>query len=284
MAINVIWWDQSLGNWDSGLLRETLDKYPDLFKQHNSKELIYPERAIVIVVGKPEVSALRLYLETIKSGIVILTSDEDAYFDYKAAVPSHLEIWTQYWTADREEIKERLLIGTPSRFKDYKINLSLPKKYLWSFVGQVQNPFRQQCVEVLKTLGGGFMQIPEFFGGLGKDGMEYQEYLDIMCQSKYVICPSGSMSVDSFRLYEAIECGAIPITDMRSPREKHLEGFNWWREVYPENKIFCVSSWYDLNMGWFEEQYYKERLKTVNWWFDYKLKLHNKLITYAKGV
>lgn len=279
--INVIWYDQCFGNWDHGLLDSVFSRYPELFKIHNSKRLLYADRAIIIVSGKPQAQPLRLYLETFKSGIVILTSEEDSYFDWESAIPSHLEVWTQYWVPAREAVKERLLLGAPKRINEYKINFHLPKKYLWSFVGQCQNPFRQQCVEVLKSLDGGFIQVPEFFGGLGKDGMEYQEYLDIMCQSKYVICPSGSMSVDSFRLYEAMECGAIPIADMKSPRENHIKGFNWWREVYPQNQVYCVSTWNDLDAKWFEEKYYADRLKSINWWFDYKMKLHNKLIKIA---
>ncbi len=285
-SINVVWYNQSKGNWDSGLLRTIFDKHPDLFIQHNFKGWAHFDRAIVIVVGKPEVAPLRECLDTLKSGIVILTSDEDAYFDYKAAIPPHLEIWSQYWTQDRPEIKERLLIGPSSRLfygeggVEYKNNSGfLRRDYLWSFVGQVQNPFRQECIKTLLTLEGGFLQVVQMFGGNGENGMDYQAYLDIMCRSKYVICPSGSMSVDSFRLYEAIECGAIPITDMHCPREK--DGFNWWRQVVPDADIMMVSSWSDLNQDWFKEPFYEERLKKNSWWKKYKEQLESKLVHAA---
>ena len=60
--IDVIWWDASRGNWDSGLICSVLDKYPEIFIQHNSKELIYPKRAIVILVNKPKTGPLKEYL------------------------------------------------------------------------------------------------------------------------------------------------------------------------------------------------------------------------------
>lgn len=283
--INVIWWGQSRGNWDCGLLLSIFEKHPSVFSQVNSKELFPTNRAIVIVVGKPEIAPLREYLETLNSGIVILTSDEDAYFDWVAAIPMHLEVWTQYYTRDRSAITERLLIGTPNRIKDYKINLTTKKKYLWSFVGQVQNPFRQECVEVLQELPGGFLQVAELFGGNGKNGMEYQEYLDIMCQSHFVICPAGSMSVDSFRLYEAIECGAIPITDKRAPREPM--GYDWWADVVPFNTILKVNKWSELK-SFIErvtdrkELDYILSLNNNEWWFTYKQELEKKLLYAAK--
>jgi len=276
MSIPIVWWDQGRGNWDSGLISSIFDKHPQTFIQHNTKTPDIFERAIVIVVGKPSIEPLRAYLETLTFGLVILTSDEDAYFDYKAAIPERLEIWTQYFNSSREDIKGRLLLGPPNRLKDYKINKDLEKKYLWSFVGQSQNPFRQQCVETLKKLENGFLQVAELFGGNGANGMEYQEYLDIMCQSKYVICPAGSMSADSFRLYEAIECGAIPITDARCPRDS--KDFVYWNAVYPQSQLIAVNYW--------DEKALKAILNfpaNNDWWFVYKQRLEEQLIEYANG-
>lgn len=280
--IDLVWWDRMKGSWDSGLLRQTFEKYPEIFREHNSKELIFPERAIVIVVGKPEIAPLRAWLETLKSGLVILTSEEDAYFDYHAAIPEHLEIWTSYYHACKADIKERILLGPPSRIKDYKINTHLPKKYLWSFVGQMQNPFRNKAVNILKgllegdgELSNGFLHRAPMFGGQ-VDGIEYQEYLDIMCQSKYVICPTGSMCVDSFRFYEALECGAIPITDRRSPRDEWT--FNYWYETIGDRaaSIIWVNDWEEL-----PELLRDNPTRSSEWWETYKAELTLKLLNYA---
>ena len=277
--MQIIWWEGQRGYWDHGLFMNVFDKYPDLFPQHNSKELIYPDRAIVIVPGKPEVAPLREYLNKLKSGLVILTSEEDAYFDWKSAIPPHLEIWTQYYSPSKEGIKTRLLLGAPNRIKDYKINLDLPKKYLWSFVGQNQNPSRQACVEVLRGLPDGFLHVADSFGGV-ENGIEYQEYLDIMCQSKFVICPAGSMCVDSFRFYEAIECGAVPITEPRAPRDKL--GFNYWHECgMIDNYRHWVSDWSALTNHLNADNFNNSLMNVSGWWTAYKQGLEQKLLTYA---
>ncbi len=289
--IDVIWYKACRGNWDCGLLLSTFDKYPQFFNQINSKSLpefnTFDSRAIVIVTGCPDEKELRKCLNNLQYGIVILTSEEDAYFDWRNAIPPHLELWTQYYyQQNKQPIKNRILLGAPNRIRDYKINRHLEKKYLWSFVGQVQNPFRQQAVEVLKTLPDGFLHTALAFGG-EVAGVEYQAYLDIMCQSKYVICPAGSMCVDSFRLYEAIECGAVPITDYRSPRDP--EDFNYWAEVHPKNKIYTVKDWNILTHMFGDEtdstfksdENYQILLRDNDWWFDYKKDLERKLISYA---
>ena len=275
--IDVIWWNASRGNWDSGLILETFNKYPELFPQHNAHKNIFPERAIVVVVGRPAIEPLREYLETIKSGIVILTGDEECSFECEKAIPDHLDIWSQCWAPHRKNVKEKILLGCPNRLVDYKINSHLPKKYTWSFIGQVQNPHRDACVEVLKTLPDGFLHIAPMFGGQ-EGGIEYQEYLDICCQSKYVICPSGSMTADTFRLYEAIECGAIPITDARSPRD--AADFNYWDEVYPMSGLMTVSNWDELVK--FQAAMDRVTYFHSGWWFDYKKQLEQKLLNISK--
>lgn len=290
--INVIWYNAARGNWDSGLLCSIFDKHPDLFPQHNDKKLLFCKRAIIIVVGRPEVVPLREYLNSFDSGIVILTSEEDSYFDWKAAVPPYLEVWTQYYSANKSEIKERLLLGAPNRIKDYKINTNLPKKYLWSFVGQVQNPFRQACVEAAKKIPDGYLHIAGAFGGQ-VNGVDYQEYLDIMCQSKFVLCPAGSMSADSFRVYEAMECGAIPIADIRAPRDP--ENFNYWTDISIYCRLIQVTGWNDKFVSWLinqgAESYLNEtkpenigltQIQSRNyWWNQYKNVLEQKLISIA---
>lgn len=289
--IPVIWYNQSFGNWDSGLLHSIFEKHPDKFIQYNELPNPVFHRAIVIIVGKPNAIEVRHYLAKMKSGIVILTSEEDAFFNWQLSVPENLEVWTQYYSpTTKQEITERLLLGAPLRMRDYKINKHLPKKYLWSFVGQVQNPFRQACVDVLKTLPDGFLHVADAFGG-EKNGIEYQEYLDIMCQSYYVICPAGSMCVDSFRLYEAIECGAIPITDGRSPRDS--EDFHYWDEVTPSSHgILSLMPEKDFPGYWHKWDDVKDFLikqkmpphvmiDQNDWWIEYKQQLENKLLKIA---
>jgi hypothetical protein len=290
--IDVIWYKACRGNWDCGLLLSIFDKYPQHFNQINSKMVpmfnTEDSRAIVIVTGCPDEKELRQCLNNLQSGIVILTSEEDAYFDWRNAIPQNpnLELWTQYYyQQNKKPIKKRLLLGAPNRIRDYKINRDLEKKYLWSFVGQVQNPSRQQCVEVLSKLDNGLLHTALAFGG-EVGGVEYQNYLDILCQTKYAICPPGSMCVDSFRLYEAIECGAVPITSYRSPRDP--EDFNYWAEVHPKNKVYAVKDWNILthmfgedDNTFKEDQNFQSLLRDNEWWFEYKNELENTLINAA---
>lgn len=295
--IPVIWWNQARGNWDHGLLMSVFDKHPEVFEQINTKEpLPELERAIVIVVGQPVIEPLKNYLKTLKSGIIIFTGDEECAFDCESIRDdSKFEFWTQCYTPHRSFIKERLFLGTPNRIVNYKINSDLPKKYLWSFIGQNHNPFRNKCVDVLKKLPDGFLHVARAFGGQ-INGIEFQEYLDICCQSRFVICPAGSFTADTFRVYEAIECGAIPIVDKRSPRDS--KDFDYWREVYPQNTLIQVNEWTQeriqelLTLSSLEGPSELQKLLTGSeisdaeyqnhWWIKYKKEIEQKLLNFAK--
>lgn len=282
--IPVIWYKGQRGRWDHGLLLTIFDKYPDIFPQYN--EPVPPKgihNGIVIISGCENESDVFAYLSTMNKCLVILTSEEDAFFQWKKAIPPQHEIWTAYYNPQfKSEIKTRLLLGAPTRIKDFKINTHLPKKYLWSFIGQIQNPHRQKMVEVLKTMGGGLLKEVQYFGGNGENATEYLEYLEVMAQSKFVLAGSGSMSVDSFRLYECMETGAIPITEKRSPRDPI--GFNYWNEVFPKHTVLTVDNWEELKTMPLNEIYKLTNPYTQNlWWGQYKQELEEKLLNYAAG-
>jgi len=271
MAQPIIWFDGFKGNWDSGLIASIIEDNPN-FNEVNSKDNPVFDNVIVLV-GKTDKYRLRAYLEKTKQALVILMSDEDSAFDWEFCKLPHVKFWTQYHFRNKEGIKKRIPLGVPNRFKNYEVK-NLERKYSVSFVGQVQNPHRQQCVEVIKSIPNSFVHIASGFGGV--NGLEYQDYLDILCQSEIVVCPSGSMCADSFRVYEAIECGALPIADANSPRD-YID-FNYWQQC--NFNVASVKSWKDLpdliNLTYMKEQ----REITANWWKHYKQVLRFDLETY----
>lgn len=273
--INIIWYDGFFGCWDHGLLASIFDADPR-FVQHNTPERQVFDEAIIIM-GKPkDLTGVRDHLNKFKKGLIILTSDEDSMWDWKSVIPEHFKVWTQYYYKNKSEIKERLLLGFPTRLKDVVIDKTQERKYFCSFVGQVQNPHRQKCVEALKQIPNNFIKIADGFGGV--NGLEYQEYINILCQSKVVFCPSGSMCTDSFRVYEALECGALPIVEPRSPRDD--ENFDYWKEVGAP--IFpCVHDWDNMPFILKDTESIKQRTKDcLEWWAGYKHKVLNDLLTY----
>lgn len=75
-----------------------------------------------------------------------------------------------------------------------------------------------------------------------------QEYYNLMARSKFVLCPSGD-HVWSYRFFESILCGAIPIVEKDCPAYKgfdfyHMDDplseYTWNQETALKNYQLCV--------------------------------------------
>jgi len=96
----------------------------------------------------------------------------------------------------------------------------------WFFAGQITHSRRQLCAEQLRGLKNGNLVETDGF----TKGIPQEDYLESMAEAKTVPCPSGVISVESFRLYEALEAGCIPIADNISPMKSYSESY--WNKVF----------------------------------------------------
>jgi dihydrofolate reductase len=80
--------------------------------------------------------------------------------------------------------------------------------YTWSFAGYICKSDRTQILELFKPMEPFYIYGT---GGFERNIMEPSLYFDRMKHSKFVLCPVGNCSLDTFRLYEALEAGAIPV-------------------------------------------------------------------------
>jgi hypothetical protein len=119
----------------------------------------------------------------------------------------------------------------------------VPRRLDWSFAGQVTHERRQTladtCTRMLDAGSAGqFIGTPGFLQGLPR-----AEYLRLLLASKVVPCPSGPCTPDSFRFYEALEAGCVPLADATTPA-----GWpDYWPFVYGDDLPFpVVGDWNDL--------------------------------------
>lgn len=266
--MNVLWhlWR---GNWDCSLLRQSIEQlgwneYEGTLAEHKARGL---DSAVVIFGFQEDATELIDLLNSLKNFLFIYVSDECNRLDF-SQLPTHGKIWTQCWTTARQPVHRHLLLGARYDTKQVIENLNKDKKYLWSFVGQTQAS-RIHTYNILERTTGGKMIKTEGFGG-SVSGLSYPEYLQIFCNSKIVACPMGNNCPDTFRMYEAIEAGALPI----------CEGADYWKEF---NIPFpCVNDWkelqfivndYELN----PDKLIRDTEKAVMWWKDYQRKVISDL-------
>jgi len=66
-------------------------------------------------------------------------------------------------------------------------------------------------------------------GGFERNLLSDDAYVEQLASSKFVLCPVGNNSIDTFRLYEALESGCIPITIRRNINQPWVRYIaNYW--------------------------------------------------------
>ncbi len=118
------------------------------------------------------------------------------------------------------------------------------RKYLWSFVGQAAKSTRPDMAKALSGVEPHFLFSTDDVSGLvflSPDGgkprrLPASESSQILFQSAFSPCPMGNVQVESFRLYEALEGGSIPIVEKRWT-------LDYFRMLLGEHPIPTVRSW-----------------------------------------
>lgn len=106
----------------------------------------------------------------------------------------------------------------------------------WWYAGQVTNPHRDQAVRMLNLVDGGHATPTDGFA----QGMNPAEYLHHLADAKVAPAPGGIVCADSFRAWEALHCGAVPLVDDRAG-ERDDRGY--WHWVLGDNPLPLVTRW-----------------------------------------
>jgi hypothetical protein len=153
------------------------------------------------------------------------------------------------------------------------VNLGLERDLDWFFAGQINHQRRQDCIAALNVTGGESVLWPT--QGFGQ-GLPHDEYIQWMNRTKIVPCPSGPATPDSFRMAEALECGAIPIIDAQSLNPATV-GF--WNVVLPQHPLPLIIDWSTLPkiIEGILADYERIHREIHFWWKRYKLDMRQWL-------
>lgn len=177
--------------------------------------------------------------------VLVLTSDEESTFDHRAVKHPNLSLWVMTPRPDRTYPEGvRFLgegfnpttrptlaeVGNPARTTDVFLSGQNTHERRWELFKTLDAITRWR-MDVTATPG--FMQ-----------GYDRAEYLGRMAATKVAPCPSGPATPDSFRLYEALEAGCVPLADMTAPGAYPNRGY--WEMVAPGAPFEQVPHWHEV--------------------------------------
>lgn len=257
--------------WDYGLLYDLLDD----FEFQEVDKLAVQDLALVVIPARSHadrINEVNHELSKAKAVLLFLMGDEEASFPIDQIKHDNIKIWVQNPHPDLRSKHRKLGTGYPFPIRDFKGEVP-NKKLDWFFAGQVTHIRREECVAQLRTIKNGeLIEAPGF-----TQGIEQKEYFAKLSQAKVAPCPSGPKTPDTFRLFEALELGCIPIADTQTPDEE-WKGF--WEWLFDEPVPFpTIENWESLP-GYIEDcvsQYPVLNNKIQAWWLR-KKNAYKKLV------
>ena len=144
------------------------------------------------------------------------------------------------------------------------------RKHRCSFTGQMKYS-RVQMVKAFETVDG-FYYPRQFISD--------DEYATLMRQTVFSLCPMGNATPDTWRLYESLEAGAIPIVEKRPTMD-------YFRGLFGENPLPTFRSWRSAR-AWVDgikspEALDEKQAQLQQWWRQQKAKLRGRLAAIVRG-
>ena len=179
-------------------------------------------------------------------------------------------VFRNYWRPD--SISEKVIhlpLGYLNNTKGVK---NLNRKYTWSFAGAMDRKGREEHLSQLCKSVPNFKlhKTPTWNSSIN---LSKEEYVDILQQSNFVPCLPGFYNVESYRFYEALENGAIPIIPL-DDKNTYVNLFNG--SLNPPLLALTDMSLLGKVISLIEKNtpvMYSLQQDLINWWIGYKLYL-----------
>lgn len=299
----VVWLGERAMCWDQQLLSRLLTG-PSWYhlnlrpEAEHIRVTINGERqtgAVVIVPARfhqpDEITKLVASLEWV---VLVLTSDEESLFDHTAVEHPNMRLWVMTPRPGQHEPGPRYLgegCADPSPLDDHGPHMEPldARAFDVQFAGQVTHERRVAMLQAVASVPlppGPERIVARITPTAGfTQGKPRAEYLAELANARVVLAPSGPATPDSFRAYEALEAGAVPIADGRCPG---YEAEGYWTLVYPEGVPFpVVLDWAD-ELGKTVDYVLGDWRRISNrcqaWWIGRKRKLYADLVDDVRAL
>lgn len=259
-------YDRPTHNWgDQYFFYDLMKDYLDV--KENLKGL---EGAVISFEANENlayVEELNADIAKLKWVMIIITCNENGNDAFKMIRHPNKKIWLQ--TPHMENEADYFMpFGYPSEVKVKPKN----RIYDWAFMGNDGHIRRHQAIEKMRKMHNGYLLTTNQFGS----GLERNNYLDIMSQSKFIPCPGGPVTPDTFRIWEALECGCIPIVDSQSGIVPF--GVGYWEKIFGDVLFPIIHDWNSLEDVIKDVDWETEQPKIMEWWKNKKQKIREDFL------
>jgi hypothetical protein len=290
------------GVWDQAIIERLLAGryrapcWPDFVHHDALADVPDAEGAVVVLPARHHTSLddLRRINEATASLpwlLLILNGDEEHSYPYGHVEHPNMRLWVQTPDATRTYPPgTRYLANGPA---------TLAYDTPWGertrdvvLLAQDTHARRHECADavqaILDTGRPGHLTRTAGF----TQGVEPAEYMALMASARVCPAPSGPVCVDSFRAWEAMELGAVPVLDGRTPGGGL--GVAYWVEVIGSDATFPGSdAAFPVVSGWDELAAYVDHItadwpapasRAAAWWMRYQRDMARRLVADLRDL
>lgn len=299
MDISVIWLNYNddspnYGYWCTGWLEEIFtENEPHCFLWGTEKNVREKrdEGAIVVIPAEyngKHVDKINLALARLPWCVLILASDEAGLFPIEDLDMTNVtSLWVMTPHFERhvyppgtnfmpefypQDARERI-----AKFK----SASFDRAHTGSFSGQITHERRHSLVAAVEHDSDFFLnQTAGFTQGLGRD-----DYYELLCNTQVTPAPSGPVTLDSFRAFEALESGGVPILDLVCPLA--CDGERYWNAVLGEqHPLPVIEDWcnYWVALDDVNDNWPLSSNLVFSWWQVFKRELRYRILDGVPGI
>ena len=146
----------------------------------------------------------------------------------------------------------------------------IKRNFLWSFMGTIHGASRYDLIHQNQNLKPNFINKTSSFAS--GESLNSEKYYEIMYDSIFIMVPHGYIHPESYRLYEALEAGCVPIIE--NPH-------NFYDNFLLKNPLIKINLWKEsseiIKKLFNDKNKLKEKSDEINlWWKNYKKNLQNQ--------
>jgi hypothetical protein len=286
--------------WDMGTLKGLLSlrlwsavNMPTFNRVESFSDL--DEGGVIVFPARRQadyVMELNKDIKRLKWVVLILVGDEAGDFPAKLIEHPNMRLW-QMTPAPKTYVEGAYKIGSgipPAGYDwlpQYREDAyNRPVDYF--FAGQLTHERRRGLKTELDTLEefkeNNHLEGVTFYSEGFTQGIPPEHYYKGLAAAKVVPCPSGAVNPESFRLFEALEAGCVPIVDAFSPEMEYTDFWTWFFNEEPPFPVYTDFSQIRGYMITAIKDYPAINNKVFAWWQKKKREMAYRLVDDLEAV
>ena len=135
------------------------------------------------------------------------------------------------------------------------------RNYKWSFIGTPHKSSRHDLLFQLSDIKPSFIHKTTKFD---EKIINSHEMNKVLSSTEFIPCSNGFVHPETYRIYEALQCGCIPIVE---------NTYKYYDRLFPKNPFLKVDKWIEAKSiikKWKIEKINHKRKECKMWWAQYK--------------